>query len=174
LQRALSDITELILQEPDRQSDYKLSYYLPLAVDEKTILSKIQQKLNELGVQASLIWSVDEAKDIGLLDVLPRNATKLHGIEFLQQQLGYQSDEIIFAGDSGNDLPVLISSIRSILVANARPEVQEQALHEARKNGNVASLYLAGHKESDLDGNYAAGVLQGVISFYPEIGEIVK
>jgi sucrose-6F-phosphate phosphohydrolase len=174
LEEALNCVAELILQEPDRQNDFKLSYYLPLAVDEKSILHGVQKKLTELGVQASLIWSIDEAKNIGLLDILPGNATKLHGIEFLQQQLGYQPDETIFAGDSGNDLPVLTSSIRSILVANARPEIQEQALEGARENGNAATLYLAVNKESGMDGNYAAGVLQGIIHFFPEMNETLE
>ena len=171
LQEALNCLTELILQEPDKQNDFKLSYYLPLAVDEKRILHGVQQRLKALDVQASLIWSIDEAKNMGLLDILPSNATKLHGIEFLQQQLGYQPNEIIFAGDSGNDIPVLTSSIRSILVANARPEIQVQAIEGARKNGNTASLYLAVNTESGMDGNYAAGVLQGILHFFPEMNE---
>lgn len=60
--------------------------------------------------------------------MLPRNATKLHGIEFLQQRLGYGHSEVIFAGDSGNDLPVLVSPIPSVLVANASAELKQQEL----------------------------------------------
>ncbi len=174
LQHVLSGIPELIPQEQSKQNEFKLSYYLPLSADQANILKQVEQQLTQLGVAASLIWSVDEPEQIGLLDVLPRNATKLHGIEFLQQQLGYEKQEIIFAGDSGNDLPVLVSSIRSILVANAEPDVRQQVLRLADQYGCTETLYLAQQENFSLGGNYTAGVLQGVAYFAPEIGEKLR
>ena len=171
LQHALSSFTELTLQEQSKQNDFKLSYYLSLAADQDKILQQVDQQLTQLGVAASLIWSIDEPQQVGLLDVLPRNATKLHGIEFLQLHLGYGPQEVIFAGDSGNDLPVLGSSIRSILVANAEPQIKQQALQLAEQNGNAESLFLAQQDNFPLGGNYSAGVLQGIAYYYPEIGE---
>ncbi len=174
LLKALEGIPELALQEKSKQNDFKLSYYLPLNVDQDNILKCVEQQLDQLDVDASLIWSIDEQEQVGLLDVLPRNATKLHGIEFLQQQLGYGLQEIIFAGDSGNDLPVLISSIRSILVANAETEIKQQSLELAKQNGCEDSLYLARQESSPLGGNYSAGVVQGAEFFTPEIGALLK
>jgi len=171
LQQALSRFPQLTLQEQSKQNDFKLSYYLPLTAERDKLLQQIDRQLTQLGVVASLIWSIDEPEQIGLLDVLPRNATKLHGIEFLQQQLGYQHQEVIFAGDSGNDLPVLVSPIRSVLVANAEPEIKQQALQLAKQNGYAESLYLARQENFPLGGNYSAGVLQGVAFFAPEIGD---
>ena len=171
LQHALSRFTELTLQEQSKQNDFKLSYYLSLAADRDKILQQVDQQLTQLGVAASLIWSIDEPQQVGLLDVLPLNATKLHGIEFLQMHLGYGPQEVIFAGDSGNDLPVLGSSIRSILVANAEPQIKQQALQLAEQNGNAESLFLAQQDNFPLGGNYSAGVLQGIAYYYPELGE---
>ena len=171
LQQALSRFPELTLQERSKQNDFKLSYYLPLTADRDKILQQADRQLTQLGVAASLIWSIDEPEQVGLLDVLPRNATKLHGIEFLQQHLGYKPPEVIFAGDSGNDLPVLGSSIRSILVANAELEIKQQALQLAEQNGHAETLFLARQDNFPLGGNYCAGVLQGVAYFAPEIGE---
>ena len=171
LHQALSKFPELTLQEPSKQNDLKLSYYLPLAVDQNKILAQIDEQLTQLGVDVSLIWSIDEPEQVGLLDVLPRNASKLHSIEFLQQYLGYELPEVVFAGDSGNDLPVLASSIRSILVANAESEIKQQALQLARQNGYAETLFLAQQDNFFLGGNYSAGVLQGVAYFAPEIGE---
>lgn len=173
LQDVLAGVAELTLQEKSKQNEYKLSYYLPLNADRDTLLKRVKQLLQVMDVDASLVWSIDEPEQVGLLDVLPRNATKLHGIEFLQQQLGYDLQEIIFAGDSGNDLPVLISSIRSILVANADAETRQQALKLAKENGYEASLYLARQENSPFGGNYAAGVVQGVEFFAPEIGALL-
>jgi HAD superfamily hydrolase (TIGR01484 family) len=169
LELALRPIHELTLQEVEKQNRFKLSYYLALEVDKDRVMECMRDSLSQLGVAASLIWSVDEPRQIGLLDVLPENATKLHGLMFLQQLLGYAHDEIVFAGDSGNDLPVLGSAIRSVLVANASEEVKLHARQLAIEAGHADSLYLAKNEVSPLGGNYAAGVLQGIYYFHPEL-----
>jgi len=165
IHKYLSPQTELRRQEDSNQSTFKLSYYLDLAIDEERVLSRVASCLKDKGVDASLVWSIDELENTGLLDVLPRHATKLHGIQFLQQQLGFQQDEVVFAGDSGNDLAVLGSVIPSVLVANASAEVRQQALQLAAQNGQTDFLYLATEQSSPLGGNYAAGILQGVRHF---------
>lgn len=167
LKQLLQPVRELRLQESSKQNTHKLSYYLPLYLDKDAIIARIDSLLSEASVEASVLWSVDEPKNIGLLDVLPRNATKLHAIEFLQQQLGYAEDEVVFAGDSGNDLPVLTSHIQSVLVANASDEIKRAALQLSRQNGHASRLYIARQGEGDVRGNYASGVLQGVAHFAP-------
>ncbi len=122
--------------------------------------------MKDANVAASILWSVDEPKNIGLLDVLPEHATKLHAIEFLQRKLDYQLDEVIFAGDSGNDLPVLTSQIPSVLVDNASAEIKQAAVELSKHNGHAEALFLA-KSHRDNEGNYAAGVLQGVAHFAP-------
>lgn len=169
LERALAGMEGLILQEEIKQNDFKLSYYMPLDANQRAIGERIEQRLMQLGMDASLVWSIDEPQRIGLLDLLPRNATKMHGIEFLYHYLGLEREEVIFAGDSGNDLSVLGSSIRSIVVANADPEVKQQALQQATENGWPETLYLAREEAGPLGGNYAAGVLQGVFHYAPSI-----
>ncbi|WP_417542732.1 HAD-IIB family hydrolase [Methylophaga thalassica] len=167
LKQILRPIKELRLQESTKQNTHKLSYYLPLYMDKDTIIARIEAFLKDANVAASILWSVDEPKNIGLLDVLPEHATKLHAIEFLQQKLGYKLDEVIFAGDSGNDLPVLTSHIPSVLVDNASAEIKQAAVELSKHNGNVEALFLASSSHSDNNGNYSAGVLQGVAHFAP-------
>ena len=174
LQKTLNTIVEIELQEAHKQNDYKLSYYIPMDADHKSILTKVETRLAKLGVNVSLIHSFDEPEQIVLLDILPRNATKKHAIEFLQKHLGYKTREIVFAGDSGNDLQVLSSSIPSILVANAEDDIKEKARKLADKNGRTQALFLAKEENFALGGNYTAGVLQGLIYFVPEIGEKIK
>ncbi len=174
LEKALRPISELTLQEAEKQNRFKLSYYLTLDVDRQLVMRRMRHCLDDLGVAASLIWSVDDLKQVGLLDVLPENATKLHGVKFLQQHLGYRHDEVLFAGDSGNDLPVLGSDVRSILVANASEEVKLQAQQLVDRAGHADSLYLAQEDVEPFGGNYAAGVLQGVLHFFPELSRSVR
>jgi hypothetical protein len=105
---------------------------------------------------------------MGLLDVLPAHATKLHAMEFLMQHQGFNYANTVFAGDSGNDLPVLASAIQSVLVANADCNVIEQAKTQARKQETMAAFYLAQGGFLGMNGNYSAGILEGVAHYHPD------
>ncbi len=173
LSELLSDIPLLQLQERDKQNQHKLSFYVPLHADHDVLLMQVEQRLIEAGVYASLIWSIDEPADIGLLDLLPRGANKLHAVRFLQQQLGYSDDELIFCGDSGNDLEVMASAIRSVLVANASSEVKEMANAQATAAGHEQTLYIATGALTGMNGNYSAGILEGVCHYSPTYREAI-
>jgi hydroxymethylpyrimidine pyrophosphatase-like HAD family hydrolase len=124
-------------------------------------------------IRASLIWSIDELEATGLLDVLPASASKRHAIEFLMQQRGFDHANTIFAGDSGNDLAVLSSPIRSVLVANASTEVRDEAKQMALDMGQVEALYFAHGDFLGMNGNYSAGILEGVAHFMPETLDVI-
>jgi sucrose-6F-phosphate phosphohydrolase len=163
LSRLLSAFPALQLQEPEKQNPHKLSFYVPLETDVSKLLGSIAAQLKFVGIKANLIWSIDEVARIGLLDVLPASANKLHAIRFLMQQNGFGNDNTVFAGDSGNDLDVLLSDIPSVLVANADAEVKESAMH-----ANQDTLYVAKGDYLGMNGNYAAGILEGVAHYVPD------
>lgn len=167
LQSLLANHAALRLQEAAKQNRSKLSYYLPLETDTEYLIQNIQTELSARGVHAELVYSVDEAESIGLLDILPACATKFHAVEFLIKQLAIEPKNTVFAGDSGNDLPVMASEIQSVLVANASPEIQRQAQEMALKQGNQNQLYLAQGHFLGLNGNYAAGILEGIAHYLP-------
>ncbi|WP_303720218.1 HAD-IIB family hydrolase [Malonomonas rubra] len=168
LQHALAACQDLKLQESSNQNEFKLSYYLSLRVPPKQILNWVEQQLAQQKVEFELSWSIDEVKRVGLLDILPRNAGKRDAIEFLLQELNLNLDQVLFAGDSGSDLPVLSSPIRSVLVANAEAEIRKQAIELSAAYDCSERLYLARSENNLFDGNYAAGVLQGIYHFFPE------
>ena len=89
LQRLLADISALRLQEAHKQNSHKLSYYHALDSDRRATSSAIETRLQAHGVKARLVWSVDEPAAIGLLDILPRAASKYHAVAWLQRQLGF-------------------------------------------------------------------------------------
>ncbi len=163
-----SGLPHLNLQEASKQNTFKLSYYLPLDVDHQTLMSSMHEILFEKQIRASLIWSIDEVDDTGLLDILPASASKRHAIEFLMYQLGFDLSNTVFAGDSGNDLAVLTSPIKSILVANASNEVRHCAQQQALNLGQMDALYFARGGFLGMNGNYAAGVLEGIAHYVPE------
>lgn len=169
LKALLKPVSELRLQESSKQNTHKLSYYLPLYLDKDSIVDRMQAYLDKAGIEASILWSIDEPKNIGLLDVLPKHATKLHAVEFLQARLGYNPDELVFAGDSGNDLPVLTSPVQSVLVDNASDDIKRAAEQLSQLKGHQHALYIARSRQHEHNGNYSAGVLQGVAHFCPQL-----
>jgi sucrose-6F-phosphate phosphohydrolase len=164
LYRLLSVFPMLRLQEKEKQNRHKLSFYVPLETDSKRLLQEMDQRLKYSDINANLIWSIDEKAALGLLDVLPVSANKLHAIRFLMQQQGFGLENTVFSGDSGNDLDVLLSSIPAVLVANADEEVRRQA-EQAHKD----TLYIAEGGYLGMNGNYSAGILEGIAHYHPEV-----
>lgn len=163
LKALLSDIKDLQLQEFSKQNTHKLSFYLPLYLNKDHVIEEVHRHLHKGDINASVMWSIDELTNVGLLDVLPEHATKLHAIEFLQGRLGYADNEVVFAGDSGNDMPVLASPIQSVVVNNASDEIKAMAQQLVAEKGHPQSLYIAVDPGPlGMNGNYSAGVLQGV------------
>lgn len=164
----LDGIKLLRLQEMAKQNLHKVSYYVPLYADHVALLDEVRQCLAQHDVKASLVWSVDEPAGIGLLDVLPSRANKLHAVEFIMQQCGFSYMDTVFAGDSGNDLPVLASAIPAVLVANASEDIRAAAQQQAAALGHSRQLYLAGGGLLGMNGNYSAGVMEGIVHFIPQ------
>ena len=169
----LGDIKEIQLQEPEKQSRYKLSYYTDQNVDYPALVINIRGRLSKPEVRVSIIWSVDEIGEIGLLDIIPARANKLHAIRFLMQQEQFPEEHTVFAGDSGNDLDVLTSGLQAILVKNAAGDVRKQALDALSRKCMTNRLYLPRGNYLGMNGNYAAGVLEGLVHFIPETGELI-
>ena len=169
LARLLDDVGELVLQEDEKQGAFKLSYYLDPAVARAALLDEVGARLAAEKLRANLIWSVDETNNQGLLDVLPASANKLHAIRFLMARRGFAERETVFAGDSGNDLQVLSSGLPAILVRNATAEVRAQAQAQLTAAGHRGSLYLAQGGWAGMNGNYSAGVLEGVAHYFPAL-----
>jgi sucrose-6-phosphatase len=171
LRAVLRDVPHLRLQERSKQNRLKLSFYLPMHVEIDELAAKIRARLEPLGVKARLVWSVDDIANVGLLDVLPASASKLHAIEALMRDQGFGHEHTVFCGDSGNDLEVLSSRLPSVLVGNSRPDVQDLALELAEEDGTLARLYIARGGFLGMNGNYAGGMLEGIAHYHPRIAE---
>ena len=170
LHSMLSDISQLRLQEQEKQNRHKLSYYLPLGRNHQALMAEIETRFRIRKIKANVIWSIDEAKSMGLLDILPASANKLYAITFLMQHLGYDNKQTVFAGDSGNDLDVLLSPVQAVLVANADSEVRRAALQAS----NQQNPYLACGGFLGMNGNYSAGILEGIAHFRPEFAPLIE
>ena len=165
----LKGFDNLKLQEPEKQNRFKLSYYADKNANGRQLVDQIQAYLSKQKLSSRIIWSVDEQRNSGLVDILPQRASKLHAIRYLMDQKGYRKSKVVFCGDSGNDLNVLISDIQAVLVKNASEDVRLEALESVVKNGRAETLYMANGDFMGMNGNYTAGVLEGLAHFEPDV-----
>jgi len=168
------DMQEIQLQELEKQNQYKLSFYTDQNIDHQHLKKNIRAILAQKGLRANIIWSVDEISTKGLLDIIPARANKLHAIEFLMQQEKFSEDRTVFAGDSGNDLDVLTSGLQAILVKNAADEVRKEAVELLSEKHMMHRLYLPKGDFAGMNGNYAAGVMEGLVHFIPETSQLIE
>ncbi|MCP5559787.1 MAG: HAD-IIB family hydrolase [Verrucomicrobiaceae bacterium] len=164
----VSHIGGICLQAESAQGDHKLSFDVAKIEDRERVMTEMESHLDAAGLAYELIWSVDETVPMGLIDVMASGATKLGALQWLVASSGTEEDRVLYAGDSGNDLPVLTSDFASVLVANATDEVKAEALRLAAANGCGDRLYLARGDAFGMNGNYAAGIIEGLAHFFPE------
>jgi sucrose-6-phosphatase len=160
----LSVFPLLKLQEQEKQRRHKLSFYVPLETNIKALINEMKILLLQTDIRANIIWSIDEEAETGLLDVLPASANKLYAMRFLMQKKNFTETNTIYAGDSGNDVDVLLSEIPSVLVANAHRDIKQQL-----ESAQGENLYIAQGEYLGMNGNYAGGILEGVAHYWPEI-----
>jgi hypothetical protein len=89
------------------------------------------------------------------------------------KQEQFSEDNTVFAGDSGNDLDVLTSGLKAILVKNAMDEVRKEAIETLSARHMVHRLYFPKGNYCGMNGNYAAGVLEGLVHFFPETKKLI-
>lgn len=148
-------------QEDFRQNEIKCSFYAEPSDRTSSFRHDLEEKLVAVGMEVQMVDSIDEEVDLGLVDVLPRGADKLGALLFLQDYLGLSQDQIIFCGDSGNDLRALSHGFHSVCVRNA-PEALKATLRKTWSEGDrKGQLYIAGGKYG-FSGYYTEGVLEGL------------
>jgi sucrose phosphatase-like protein len=109
----------LVLQPERFLTDTKISYYLDDATEAD--LDEIRRRLRDAGIAADVIYSSNRD-----LDVLPEGVSKGAAASFLADLWDFDPEQVVVAGDSGNDLSMFEQGFRGIVVANAHPEVKAQ------------------------------------------------
>ena len=157
LHEQLLGIEGLVLQPPEKQGRFKLSY----DCDAQRLIELTQQVLETLsltGAPYREIASVDPFTGGGLIDLLPRGVSKAYALEWWVEEHDRPSNAIIFAGDSGNDLAALSAGYCSIVVGNARSAVIDQVAKAHQEAGWHDRLFLASKPAT-------SGVLEGLRHF---------
>ncbi len=150
----LQGVEGLVVQEAERQAQFKRSYYVPKAQEMGEVGCRLRERLAGAGVEASVICSVDPLRHMGLIDVLPPVAAKDYALGYLHRSLGIERRRIVYAGDSGNDLKAFVSGYQSIVVGNAAAEVKQEVRRRMAGRGLAGLVYFA-------EGWYVRGVIEG-------------
>jgi sucrose-phosphate synthase len=142
-QEAVAEIVESIpgtqLQPDEWQSSFKSSYYLE--DDAGARIEELRRRLDQRGLAAKIVYSAGE-----FLDLLPIRAGKGEAVRYLADDRGITPDNVITAGDTGNDLDMMRPELgfRSIAVGNASPELAD---HQADDLYHATAHHAAGVRE---------------------------
>lgn len=161
----MKELSYLQLQEPEHQNTFKVSYYTPEDIDEKIVQNEITQRLLRLQISTTISISINHIDHFGYLDVLPASATKRHALQYLEKYFNLNTENIIYAGDSGNDIEPLTFGYKSIVVKNASEPFKEQVKTVASQKRVLEKVYFAKGDYDGMNGNYAAGILEGINFF---------
>lgn len=157
VKEALQQLNSLELQEPVKQSPFKLSYYTDAGHLVETTRD-IEACLARLEARWELTASIDPFNGDGLIDLLPQGISKADALRWWVDYTNRRVDDIVFAGDSGNDLTALTAGYFAILVGNADRQLAARVQQQHRENGWENRLYLA-------ERHATSGVLEGCRHF---------
>lgn len=155
---AVAGIDGLIEQEAEHQNPFKQSYY----ADHKRkddILAAISKRV-EGRYDEVAVYSYDSMADKGLVDFLPNSATKQTALEYVAEEYGCDKSEVVFCGDSGNDIFPLTAGFSGVLVRNADEQLVENVRSAMAGNPDLKAYFAKGGF-MDLNGYYTGGVLEG-------------
>ena len=150
IHRILDDVPGLFLQEAKHQSEFKISYELDAARAPK--ITAIKKLLREAGVRAKVVLSLAM-----YLDIIPVRGGSELSLRHLLWKWGFSPENVLVAGDSGNDVGMLLGRTLGVVVGNYSPE-----LERLRKRPRV---YFA-------SAPHARGILEG-IEYYKFLDNIV-
>ena len=149
IRSVMAEIEGVDLQDTVEQGKFKISYQLDTDVAPK--LQEIKRILRENKIRAKCVFSLGM-----FLDIIPSRAGSGNSIRHMAFKWGFPLENILVAGDSGNDEGMLAGNTLGVVVGNYSPE-----LEKLRKHPRV---YFA-------EAHHAAGMIEG-IQYYNFLDQI--
>lgn len=149
----LEGIEGLLLQPPEYNTELKTSCYLDRCNEPERAAAEIIRRVEPLSDRYQVVWS--SGRD---LDILPASSGKGKAIEFLIEFRDMRADQVIVAGDSGNDATMFQHFRRGVVVSNAQPELLQIAKEMDKETVYLASTPHACGVEEGLE-NYGVFAL---------------
>lgn len=169
IRERLMSVPGLKEQEAQHLNQFKQSYYADHTNQEeilKTVDELIKGQFDEV-----IIYSFDPQDGKGLLDVLPNSATKQTALEYVAEEFKVPKREVVFCGDSGNDIFPLTAGFSGVLVRNADEQLVAN-VNQAIADKPSLQVYFAKGGIKGLSGYYTSGVIEGAHHYgiFPELG----
>ena len=159
---AVAGIDGMREQESEHQNQFKQSYYVEHEQKDQ-ILKKVDElvkgKFDEV-----IIYSFDSEDGKGLLDFLPASATKQTALEYVAKEFGVAKEDVVFCGDSGNDIFPLTAGFSGVLVRNADDQLVGN-INKAMSQNPALKIYFAKGDFKGLHGYYTSGVIEGAYHY---------
>ncbi len=159
---AVADIEGIEEQEAEHQNPFKQSYYADhgqQAAILSAVKSRVEGKYDEV-----IVYSYDSQDDKGLIDFLPASATKQTALEYVAEAFGAPKREVVFCGDSGNDIFPLTAGFKGVLVRNADEQLVENVRAAMAKDPGLEAYFAQGDFRG-LSGYYTSGVIEGAYHY---------
>lgn len=162
VREAVAGIEGLREQESEHLNPFKQSYYVDHSRREH-ILAEVESRIKN-AFDEVMIYSYDPVDDKGLLDFLPRGATKRTALEYVAREFGAGKSDVVFCGDSGNDISPLTAGFQGVLVRNADEQLVENVRRAMAENPQLDVYFAAGNFRG-LSGYYTSGVIEGAYHY---------
>jgi hypothetical protein len=162
VRRAAANVGGLSEQEREHCGPFKQSYYVDHAHHE-TVLEQLRGRV-EGRFDEVAIYSFDSQTGKGLLDYLPNSANKQTALEYVAESHAVPKAEVVFCGDSGNDIFPLTAGFSGVLVRNADEQLVAQVRQEAAARPDLR-VYFARGGFQGLSGYYTSGVIEGAYHY---------
>ena len=153
VEQLLREIEPLKPQPEDHQQALKISYECHSDLVD-LLVTQVNDLLAEKRLPFACMGSLDPFLNCGLLDVMPKGVSKASALLWLSEHADFMPDEVVYAGDSGNDLAALISGFRAIIVANHSVGLRQKVLDSLGPRELVDRAYFS-------KGTATSGVLEG-------------
>ncbi len=159
---AVAGVDGLTEQEREHCGPFKQSYYVDHHRNEailKAVNERVKEKFDEV-----VVYSFDSQTGKGLLDFLPQSATKQTALEYIADEFGASKSDVVFCGDSGNDVFPLTAGFSGVLVRNADDQLVAGVKQAADAHPEL-KLYFAKGGFRGLNGFYTSGVIEGAYHY---------
>jgi len=162
IRNAISGLDGLREQERERCGRFKQSYYVDHDRKE-VVLNAVDQRVKGKFDEV-IVYSFDSQCGTGLLDFLPHSATKQTALEYVAAELGANKSDVVFCGDSGNDVFPLTAGFSGVLVRNADEQLVASVKKASAANPQL-KVYFATGGFRGLNGFYTSGVIEGAYHY---------
>ena len=162
IREAVAGVEGMREQESEHLNQFKQSYYVDHGQKDQ-VLSAVHD-LVEGRFDEVIIYSFDSQDGKGLLDFLPQSATKQTALEYVAEEFGAGKEEVVFCGDSGNDIFPLTAGFSGVLVRNADDQLVENVEKALAENPGLR-VYFAKGDFKGLSGYYTSGVIEGAYHY---------